>query len=85
MIEDSVFIALFLGSSSHETFVKENRRFWGGLSIAESVAERHVRLSIWSMERSGRHPPKAVTVDIRAALVSEETGSAFHLRGGVIH
>ena len=30
------------------------------------------------MERSGRHPPKAATVVIRAALGSEETGSAFH-------
>ena len=29
------------------------------------------------MERSRRHPSKAATV-IRAALVSEETGSAFH-------
>ena len=36
MIEDSVFIAPFLGSSSHETFVKENRRFWGGLSQNQS-------------------------------------------------
>ena len=31
------------------------------------------------MEISGRHPPpKAATVVILAALVSEETGSAFH-------
>ena len=40
------------------------------------------------MERSGRHPPKAATVVIRPALVSEETGSAFHPRGvlyAVIH
>ena len=35
------------------------------------------------MERSGRHPPNGVTVVIRAALVSEETDSAFHPRGGV--
>ena len=33
------------------------------------------------MARSGRHPPKAATVVIRAALVKEETGSAFHPRG----
>ena len=37
------------------------------------------------MERPGRHPPKAVTVVTRAALVSEETGSAFYPGGGVIH
>ena len=37
-----------------------------------------------SMERSGRHPPKAATIVVRAALVSEEAGSAFH-KGGVIH
>ena len=35
------------------------------------------------MERSGRHLPKAATVANRAALVSEETGSAFHPRGGL--
>ena len=36
------------------------------------------------MERSARHFPKAATaVVVRAALVSEETGSAFHPRGGV--
>ena len=34
------------------------------------------------MERSGRHPSKAVTVVVRAALVLEETSSAFHPRGG---
>ena len=34
------------------------------------------------MERPARHPPKATTaVVIRDALVSEETGSAFHPRG----
>ena len=37
------------------------------------------------MGRSGRHSSKAATVVVRAALVSEETGSAFHPRGGVIH
>ena len=35
-----------------------------------------------SMERSGRNPLKAATVVIRAVLVSEETGSAFHPKGG---
>ena len=34
------------------------------------------------MERSGRHPPKAATVVIRAELVSKETGSAFQPGGG---
>ena len=42
------FIASFLVSTSHETFVKKNRRFWGG-AIVESVdyvAEaRHFRRS----------------------------------------
>ena len=33
------------------------------------------------MEISGRHPPKAAAVVIRAALVAEENGSAFHPRG----
>ena len=33
------------------------------------------------MERSGRHPLKADTVALRAKLVSEEKGSAFHPRG----
>ena len=37
------------------------------------------------MERSGRHAPEAATVAVRAALVSEETGSAFYTRGGVTH
>ena len=31
------YIASFLVSSSHETFVKDNRRFFGGGTIAESV------------------------------------------------
>ena len=35
-----------------------------------------------STERSRRHPPKAATVVIRAALDSEETGAAFHPGGG---
>ena len=38
------------------------------------------------MERSGRHPPKAANAVIRAALVSEETGSAFHpINRGVLY
>ena len=49
----------------------------------ESINKR--RGSDTSTERSGRHPPKAAPVVIRAAVVLEETGSAFHTRGGVIH
>ena len=37
------------------------------------------------MEVSGRHPPETATAVIRAALVSEGTGSSFHHSGGVIH
>ena len=37
MLEDVFFIAPFLVPSSHETFVKENRRFGGGEAIAEST------------------------------------------------
>ena len=37
-----------------------------------------------SLEISG-HPPQAATAVIRAALDSEETGSAFQPRGGVIN
>ena len=50
-----------------------------------STTGRVLTPSDTSMEISGRHPPKAATVVIRTALVSEETGSAFHPREGVIH
>ena len=37
------------------------------------------------MERSGRHPPKAATVVVGAALVSEETGAQHFILGGVLY
>ena len=46
-----------------------------GKSLNAAAAERLVCLC---MEVPGRHPPKAATVIIRAPLVSEEIGSAFH-------
>ena len=45
------------------------------------IFERHVYLVYGKIWTTSSH---AVTVVIRAALVSEETGSAFHPPGGVL-
>ena len=55
------------------------------MPISRRPVESKRRATRLSMERPGQCFSKAATVVIRAALVSEETGSASHSRGGVIH